>query len=347
VTIGGAGSTVRFGGYNTAGVLVNDANGNITTNTTLLGQVATNTTNITTLQGHVGALNDVARPGAITALQGNRRRTPVQPQNLTNINIADIRKANEGVAMALAMESPFLPAGTRFGVAGGIGYYQNRLAGTASFAARVGTNASVLGGVGVGFDSGEVGARAGFQLRGKQAPQQAKAGPGLLAPARLSFSRAALCRGRAAVGAGAGAGGPPPARPGVPDPIVINKLIWSAMAALDQANQTGNYSVLRDLGAPGFQAKQLAATLGADLQPPAQPAARSRLYARRRTDAPVSPRNRAGRAAADPRRSFPLRPAPDRIRPSLPERERPVADLRHRRDANRGRKTQQSGSTRR
>ncbi|HYE26673.1 MAG TPA: hypothetical protein VEA61_00330 [Allosphingosinicella sp.] len=41
----------------------------------------------------------------------------------------------------------------------------------------------------------------------------------------------------------------------MPDPIVINKLVWSAMAALDQANQTGNYSVLRDLGAPSFQTK--------------------------------------------------------------------------------------------
>jgi hypothetical protein len=50
---------------------------------------------------------------------------------------------------------------------------------------------------------------------------------------------------------------------GVPDTIVIHKLLWSAMAAVDQANQTGNYSVLRDLGAPSFQASNSAATLGA------------------------------------------------------------------------------------
>jgi len=43
--------------------------------------------------------------------------------------------------------------------------------------------------------------------------------------------------------------------------VVVNKLIWSAMAAVDQADQTGNYSVLRDLGAPGFQANNSAATL--------------------------------------------------------------------------------------
>ena len=44
------------------------------------------------------------------------------------------------------------------------------------------------------------------------------------------------------------------------------KLIWSAMAALDHANQTGNYSVLRDLGAPSFQGANSAATLGSTFQ---------------------------------------------------------------------------------
>ena len=64
--------------------------------------------------------------------------------------------------MALAMDTPQLPAGTKFGVAGGLGYYQNRIAGTASMAARIGANAAFSAGVGVGLDSGEIGARAGF-----------------------------------------------------------------------------------------------------------------------------------------------------------------------------------------
>ena len=38
-------------------------------------------------------------------------------------------------------------------------------------------------------------------------------------------------------------------------------LIRSALLALDQANKTGNYTVLRDLGAPGFQVNS-AARLG-------------------------------------------------------------------------------------
>jgi hypothetical protein len=47
----------------------------------------------------------------------------------------------------------------------------------------------------------------------------------------------------------------------VPDQLALAKLLWSTMAAIDQANKTGNYSVLRDLGSPGFQANNNATTL--------------------------------------------------------------------------------------
>jgi hypothetical protein len=47
---------------------------------------------------------------------------------------------------------------------------------------------------------------------------------------------------------------------------VVAKLIWSIMAAVDHANATGNYSVLRDLGAPSFQAANNAATLATVFQ---------------------------------------------------------------------------------
>jgi hypothetical protein len=39
----------------------------------------------------------------------------------------------------------------------------------------------------------------------------------------------------------------------VPDHLTLSKLLWSTMAAVDHANKTGNYSVLRSLGSPGFQ----------------------------------------------------------------------------------------------
>ena len=54
----------------------------------------------------------------------------------------------------------------------------------------------------------------------------------------------------------------PPQQP-APKPANIDRngvlmLIRSTLLALDQANKTGNYTVLRDLGAPGFQANTAA-----------------------------------------------------------------------------------------
>lgn len=47
----------------------------------------------------------------------------------------------------------------------------------------------------------------------------------------------------------------------IPDDYKINLLIRTTIIAVNQANITGNYSVLRDLGAPGFQAANTAAQL--------------------------------------------------------------------------------------
>ena len=58
---------------------------------------------------------------------------------------------------------PVLMPTDSFGVAGGFGYYNDRIAGSASVAARVSDNAYLTGGIGIGFDEGKVGARAGFQ----------------------------------------------------------------------------------------------------------------------------------------------------------------------------------------
>jgi len=67
------------------------------------------------------------------------------------------------VALALAMEAPQLPPGARYGVSGGIGYYGDRVAASAAFAARLGERTSFSAGAGLGFESGKVGARAGLQ----------------------------------------------------------------------------------------------------------------------------------------------------------------------------------------
>ena len=47
----------------------------------------------------------------------------------------------------------------------------------------------------------------------------------------------------------------------VPNEQVITTLVFSTLLALNQANITGNYTVFRELGAPGFQAANSTAKL--------------------------------------------------------------------------------------
>lgn len=47
----------------------------------------------------------------------------------------------------------------------------------------------------------------------------------------------------------------------MPDPYKMSMLIRTTLIALSQANLTGNYTVLRDLGSPAFQATNSAARL--------------------------------------------------------------------------------------
>lgn len=51
------------------------------------------------------------------------------------------------------------------------------------------------------------------------------------------------------------------ATPALPERDEVARLLWSTLIAVDQANKTGNYTVLRDLGAPGFREANDAAKL--------------------------------------------------------------------------------------
>lgn len=53
---------------------------------------------------------------------------------------------------------------------------------------------------------------------------------------------------------------PNPALP-VPSQLDLARLLWGTMAALDQANLSGNYSVMRDIGSTSFQVQNSAAQL--------------------------------------------------------------------------------------
>jgi hypothetical protein len=69
---------------------------------------------------------------------------------------------------------------------------------------------------------------------------------------RRARALAAAWLGLALIGGAAAAEGPPP-KPAQIDRNGVIILVRSALMALDQANKTGNYTVLRDLGAPAFQ----------------------------------------------------------------------------------------------
>jgi len=99
-------------------------------------------------------------------------------------------------------------------------------------------------------------------------------GPGRVAPARLILAALALAFSQQAPGqarrtapaappAAAPARVQPQAQSPVPDPLTSLKMLWSVMAAVDHANRTGNYSVLRDLGSAGFQSRNNPANLAA------------------------------------------------------------------------------------
>ena len=47
----------------------------------------------------------------------------------------------------------------------------------------------------------------------------------------------------------------------IPDAFALIRLVRATMVAVDHANRTGNYTVLRDLGAPGFSKSNDAARL--------------------------------------------------------------------------------------
>lgn len=90
-------------------------------------------------------------------------------------------------------------------------------------------------------------------------------GPGRVAPASLLLvalalalpHEAALGQARSAAPAAA------PAQAPAPDQVTGLKMLWSVMAAVDHANRTGNYSVLRDLGTASFQSRNNPANLAA------------------------------------------------------------------------------------
>lgn len=71
--------------------------------------------------------------------------------------------------------------------------------------------------------------------------------------AAFSLSAVLLATAAPAHAQGGAAEAPPIAAMPVPGDLELAKLIWSTLTAIDHANQSGNYSVLRDISSPAFQ----------------------------------------------------------------------------------------------
>lgn len=76
--------------------------------------------------------------------------------------------------------------------------------------------------------------------------------PGLFAPA-ICFALAAPAMAQGQPQQATPSVQPPPSVRPTPSQLELSKMIWSTIAAVDHANRSGNYSVLRDISANGFQ----------------------------------------------------------------------------------------------
>lgn len=128
-----------------------------TKNTAQDATLTNHATRITSLEGLVG--QQANQSAALASMQtdiGNLFE-------LANQNRKAVREANAGVALALAMDTPALMPGETIAVSGGFGYWNNKVAGSASVSYRVGGNAALSAGVGIA-STGKVGARVGVRM---------------------------------------------------------------------------------------------------------------------------------------------------------------------------------------
>ena len=163
----GAGS-VSLGNQSTAGGTNSIAIGNGVTaaadNQIALGNAGqlqastaaqTGTTNLVTTDANGTLGTSVSVDSLATSRQFNDLRSRYDRQE------DRLDEAEDGIAMALSMETPVIPAGKRYAMSFGTGYYNSSSALSTSFAGRMSESMTISAGAGVGLDTGKVGARGG------------------------------------------------------------------------------------------------------------------------------------------------------------------------------------------
>ena len=71
-------------------------------------------------------------------------------------------EAEDGIALALSMETPMIPSGKQYAMTMGTGYYNSSNAISAAFAGHINDSMSFSTGAGFGTDTGKFGARGGM-----------------------------------------------------------------------------------------------------------------------------------------------------------------------------------------
>lgn len=124
VTIGSSASKVRLGGYTNPGVLVNDASGNVSTNTVLLPAVAS-------LQSQVGAnTSSIAQlESGLGGLQSLSASHSAQLDTLFDLTSHQRDETRKGIALASSIAQPHFPsAAGRTSYASNVGIYRGEVA---------------------------------------------------------------------------------------------------------------------------------------------------------------------------------------------------------------------------
>ena len=96
------------------------------------------------------------------ALSAQNARIDAQGRRIDS-NADDIEENRAGIAIALAMESPYVPANATFALSGGFGYYENESAFAFATSYRASPSFVLSAGVGSGLNEKTVGARVGAQ----------------------------------------------------------------------------------------------------------------------------------------------------------------------------------------
>jgi len=137
--------------------------------TTRANQVVLGTSNETyTLPGLSSAASTAAQAGPISLVTTDGAGNLASDGGSTFAGISDnrrnIRRNEEGIALALAMESPFVPLSQSSAVAAGYGNFRGSSAFALSGAFRVDPNVQFNAGLGVGLNHSSIGARVGVTI---------------------------------------------------------------------------------------------------------------------------------------------------------------------------------------